>query len=187
LFWHPDADVHRIFALKKKFKKDLSTASLVFLISLRNTSPVKGLFLGRCIMANQQGSKRRSYRVVIPSPERMRRFGASAFGWIDARLLKDGWLSAMQPSDIAVYLFLCLVANQQGVSWYRRDRIREALNLSEDEVRRALTRLLDFDLVAYAPFGRFDSEGFRQVLSLPSSGPSSSEETISNLWSAEGR
>jgi hypothetical protein len=93
----------------------------------------------------------------------------------------------MQPSDIAVYLFLCLVANQQGISWYRRDRICEELNLSEDEVRRALTRLVDFDLVAYAPFGRFDSEGFRQVLSLPSSGPSSSEETISNLWSAEGR
>ncbi|MEJ2719494.1 MAG: hypothetical protein P8182_20575, partial [Deltaproteobacteria bacterium] len=34
---------------------------------------------------------------------------------------------------IAVYLFLCLVANQQGVSWYRRDRIREALNLGEEE------------------------------------------------------
>jgi hypothetical protein len=147
---------------------------------------MNGLFLGRCIMANQQGSKRRSYRVVIPSPERMRRFGASAFGWIDARLLKDGWLSAMQPSDIAVYLFLCLVANQQGISWYRRSSIREALNLSEDEVRRALTRLMDMDLVAYTPFGRFDSEGFRQVLSLPSSGPSS-EETILNLWSAEGR
>lgn len=138
-------------------------------------------------MANQQDSKRRSYRVVIPSPERMRRFGASAFGWIDARLLKDGWLSAMGPSEIAVYLFLCLVANQQGVSWYRRDRIREALNLSEDEVRHALTHLKDIDLVAYTPFGRHDSEGFRQVLSLPSSGPSSSAETISNLWSEKGR
>ena len=117
----------------------------------------------------------------------MRQLRSSAFGWIDARLLKEGWLSFMEAEEIAVYLFLCLVANQQGVSWYRRDRIREALNLSEDAVRRALSRLVERDLVAYAPFRRFDSEGFRQVLSLPSSGPSSSEETISNLRSEKGR
>lgn len=138
-------------------------------------------------MSNSQGNQSRSYRVVIPRPERMRQLRSSAFGWIDARLLKEGWLSFMEAEEIAVYLFLCLVANQQGVSWYRRDRIREALNLSEDAVRRALSRLVERDLVAYAPFRRFDSEGFRQVLSLPSSGPSSSEETISNLRSEKGR
>ena len=138
-------------------------------------------------MSNSQGNQARSYRVVIPRPERMRQLRSSAFGWIDARLLKEGWLSFMEAEEIAVYLFLCLAANQQGVSWYRRDRIREALNLSEDAVRRALTRLVERDLVAYAPFRRFDSEGFRQVLSLPSLGPSSSEETISNLWSEKGR
>lgn len=117
----------------------------------------------------------------------MRQLRSSAFGWIDARLLKDGWLIAMQPSDIAVYLFLCLVANQQGVSWYRRDRIQDALNLSEDEVRRSLRRLIELDLIAYIPFSRHDSEGFRQVLSIPSSGPSSSSDTISQLWSAKTR
>lgn len=139
-------------------------------------------------MPNQQSSRnRRSYRVVIPRPERMRQLRSSAFGWVDARMLKDGWLIAMQPSDIAVYLFLCLVANQQGVSWYRRDRIREALNLSEDETRRSLRRLIELDLIAYTPFSRYDSEGFRQVLSIPSSRPSSSSETISQLWSSEAR
>jgi hypothetical protein len=139
-------------------------------------------------MPNHQSKKRRSYRVVIPRPERMRRLGTSAFGWIDARLLKDEWLSAMLPSEIAVYLFLCLVANQQGVSWYRRDRIREALNLSEEETRRALTRLCELDLVSYLPFGRYDSEGFRQVLSLPCSRPSSSSEAgIADYWSARAR
>jgi len=135
-------------------------------------------------MSNHQGSKRRSYRVVIPRPERMRRLGASAFGWVDAKVLKDDWLSVLRPPEIAVYLFLCLVANQQGVSWYRRDRIRAALNLSEDEVRRALARLVELDLVAYLPFSRYDSEGFRQVLSLPSSGPTSPADTISKLWTA---
>jgi len=97
----------------------------------------------------------------------MRRFASSGFGWVDARLLKDGWMTVLKPEEIAVYLFLCLVANPQGVSWYRRDRIREALNLGEEETRRALARLCDLDLLAYLPFGRYDSEGFRQVLSLP--------------------
>jgi hypothetical protein len=35
---------------------------------------------------------------------------------MDARLLKEGWLALMQTEEIAVYLFLCLVANQQGVA-----------------------------------------------------------------------
>jgi len=137
-------------------------------------------------MSNRQSKKNRSYRVVIPKPERMRRFGSSGFGWIDARLLKEGWIAVMTPEEIAVYLFLCLVANQQGISWYRRDRIREALNLDEAEVRRALTRLCELNLVAYLPFGRYDSEGFRQVLSLPPSGPSSSENGIAELLASKG-
>lgn len=137
-------------------------------------------------MTNQERRKRRSYRVVIPRPERMRRFGNSGFGWVDARLLKDGWLQVMRPEEVTVYLFLCLVANQQGISWYRRDRIREALNLGEEETRRALARLCELDLVAYLPFGRYDSEGFRQVLSLSSPGPASSADEAGALWAAKG-
>lgn len=131
-------------------------------------------------MASTQ-QKKRSYRVVIPRPERMRRTGRTGFGWVDARILKDGWLEVLSPQEIAVYLFLCLVANQQGVSWYRRDRIRAALNLHEAEVQEALERLRALDLVAYLPFGRHDSEGFRQVLSLPPWGPSSQEEALGAL------
>jgi hypothetical protein len=156
------------FASQKKSKKVQSAASLVFLISLPNASPVKGHFSGGENMPNQQRKKGRSYRVVIPRPERMRRFASSGFGWVDARLLKEGWMTVLKTEEIAVYLFLCLVANQQGISWYRRDRIQEALNLGEEETRRALARLCELDLVAYLPFGRYDSEGFRQVLSLPS-------------------
>jgi hypothetical protein len=61
------------------------------------------------------------------------------------------------------------------------DRIRAALNLGEEVTGRALARLCELELVAYLPFGRYDSEGFRQVLSLPSSGPASSDETDA-LW-----
>jgi len=101
----------------------------------------------------------------------MRRPGPGGFGWLDARLHKQGWLALLTPEDIAAYAFLCLVANPQGVSWYRRDRIRQALGIGEDALWLALRRLYALDLVAYRPFGRHASDGFHQVLSMPEHGP----------------
>ena len=82
--------------------------------------------------------------------------------------VRGGWSGC---EELAVYVFLCLVADHQGVSWYRRDRIREALGLGERAVWEALGRLEKLGLVAYQPFHRHASEGFRQVLDLPESGP----------------
>ena len=109
---------------------------------------------------------------MVPKPERVRALGGAAgFGWLDARLVRDGWLGVMTPEDLAVYALLCLAADRQGVSWYRRDRIREALGIGERAVWRALDRLERLELVAYQPFHRNASEGFRQVLSVPVQGP----------------
>lgn len=116
-------------------------------------------------------STTRSPRVVVPRPERVRQPGPGGFGWLDARLHKQGWLALLTPEDIATYTFLCLVANRQGVSWYRRDRIRQALGISEDAAWQALRRLYTLDLVAYRPFAQNASDGFHQVLSLPTQGP----------------
>ena len=90
---------------------------------------------------------------------------------MDARLHKQGWLALLTPEDIAVYTFLCLVADRQGVSWYRRDRIRQMLGIGQEAVWLALKRLYALDLVAYRAFGRHASDGFHQVLSLPPQGP----------------
>lgn len=114
---------------------------------------------------------KRSPRVVVPRPERVRRPGPGGFGWLDARLHKQSWLALLTPDDLSVYTFLCLVANQQGVSWYRRDRMRQILAIADDALWRALKRLYALDLVAYRPFSRHASDGFHQVLSLPSHGP----------------
>ena len=80
------------FASQKKNRKssEHSFARVPHLPTKRK--PCQGPFFGRCSMANQERRKRRSYRVVIPRPERMRRFVSTGFGWVDARLLKDGWL-----------------------------------------------------------------------------------------------
>ena len=111
-------------------------------------------------------------RVVVPRPERARNLGdAHGFGWLDARLHRQGWLELLGADGVAVYAFLCLVADRQGVSWYRRDRIRQALAIGEDSVWLALRRLAALDLIAYRPFSRHASDGFHQVLSLPPEGP----------------
>lgn len=111
-------------------------------------------------------------RVVVPRPERARRLGPGvAFGWLDARLARDGWLEALPPAAIAVYAFLCLAADRQGVSFYRRDRIGRALGLDDQEVARALARLRELDLVAFAPFSPHAVDGFHQVLTVPAGGP----------------
>lgn len=116
----------------------------------------------------QQGTRRR----VVPRPDRVRRLGPGvAFGWIDARLRRDGWLEALTPSALGAYVFLCLAADREGVSFYRRDRISRALGLDDAETARALRRLRDLDLVAYAPFSAHAVDGFHQVLSIPAGGP----------------
>jgi hypothetical protein len=124
---------------------------------------------GDNIVTNQK--QKQSPRVIVPRPERMRRPGREGFGWLDARLHKQGWFSCLTPEDIATYTFLCLVANQQGVSWYRRNKIQQAMCINEDALRIALKRLYNLDMVAYCPFSRHASDGFHQVLSLPPHGP----------------
>ena len=125
------------------------------------------------------GRGKRCGRVILPRPDRVRRIGSSGFGWIDARLLGEGWLGVLSAEEVAVYTFLCLVADRGGVSWYRRDRIRQALGIAEEGVFTALQRLSELDLVAYRPFSRYASEGFRQVLEFPPGGPPS---VTGKLW-----
>lgn len=117
----------------------------------------------------QQGVRR---RVVVPRPDRVRRLGpGTAFGWSDARLHRDRWLEALTPSALGTYVFLCLAADREGVSFYRRDRIGRALGLDDAEVAAALRRLRQLELVAYAPFSPHAVDGFHQVLALPAAPP----------------
>jgi hypothetical protein len=117
------------------------------------------------------GGERRCAREVLVERDRVRRLRGIAFGWIDARIKSDGWLGALGPKAVAVYVFLCLAANHDGVSWYTRARIGSELGLADGEVFEALDRLEALDLVAYRPFSTYAVDGWRQVLSTPSGGP----------------
>lgn len=108
---------------------------------------------------------------VVVERDRVRRPQGTAFGWIDARIKNEHWLGVLGPEAVAVYTFLCLAANHQGVSWYTRARIGGELGLSDGAVLDALGRLEALDLVAYRPFSTYAVDGWRQVLAVPPGGP----------------
>jgi len=89
---------------------------------------------------------------------------------------------------LAAYTFLCLVADREGVSYYRRERIGRELGLDDGQIQRALTRLEELDLVAYRPFRPGAADGFRQVLSLPKGqAPSLVNDFVTDLAERLGR
>lgn len=59
---------------------------------------------------------------VVPEPGRVRRIEGS-FAWLDHRLLRKGHLGRMTLVDLAVYVFLVLVADRTGTSFWRKDLV----------------------------------------------------------------
>jgi len=104
---------------------------------------------------------------VVPDPARVRQIRGS-FGWIDHRLLREGHLANMGLAEIALYLFLVLAANRQGVSWYRKEHIAKVLGISEEEFHHARERLVQKHLIVFSPFRPGDVNGYCQVLPLES-------------------
>lgn len=121
-------------------------------------------------MSSTNGARRRE---VLLEQDRVRRPQGTAFGWIDARLKNERWLGVLGADATAVYTFLCLAANRDGVSWYTRARIGGELGLTDVVLEDALARLEALDLVAYKPFSTHAVDGWRQVLSVPAGGPRS--------------
>ena len=105
---------------------------------------------------------------VVPDPSRVRSVPKS-FGWIDHRFLRDGHLPRLTLDDLGLYLFLVLAAGADGVSYYRKEKICDALGLSFGPFEAAKSRLQERDLIAFRPFSEHDLNGYYQVLSLPES------------------
>ena len=68
--------------------------------------------------------------------------------------------------EMAVYLFLVLTADRQGVSYYRKEHISKTLGLSEEDFHAARDRLIEKRLIAFCPFRPGDVNGYCQVLPL---------------------
>ncbi len=94
--------------------------------------------------------------------QRVRRIGGQGFGFIPHRFVRDGFLTSLGRDELALYVFLVLAANRDGVSFYGFDAICSAIRLPLERYIEARNSLIAKDLVA------FDGTRF-QVLSLPES------------------
>ena len=92
-------------------------------------------------------------------PQRVRRINGS-FAFIEHRFLRDGFWSSLDHQELLLYLFLVMVGDRRGVSFYCYDRICNLLGVTVDDYILARNTLIKKDLIA------FDGKFF-QVLSLP--------------------
>jgi hypothetical protein len=92
-------------------------------------------------------------------PDRLRKISGS-FAFIAHRFLRDGFWDALNHHQLLLYLFLVVVADRNGLSYYSYDKICALLKISVDDYITARDSLIEKDLIA------FDGHLF-QVLSLP--------------------
>jgi hypothetical protein len=95
----------------------------------------------------------------ILNPSRIRRIDGG-FSFIPHRFVTDGFLSSLDQIPLLLYLFLSVVADRDGLSFYGYDSICSLLQLTGDQYVNARNQLIERDLIA------FDGTLF-QVLSLP--------------------
>ena len=111
--------------------------------------------------------------------DRVRRIHGS-FAFIEHRFLSEGFWQSLTPRELLLYLFLVLVADRHGLSYYRYDKICTLLKISLDDYIMARDTLMAKDLIA------FDGLLF-QVLSLPEHGPVATSKPIRERAEMEER
>jgi len=92
-------------------------------------------------------------------PHRVRKITGS-FAFIEHRFIRNGFFSSLSHQELLLYVFLVLVGDRNGISYYSYDRICTVLRICVDEYILARNGLIKKDLIA------FDGQIF-QVLSLP--------------------
>lgn len=95
---------------------------------------------------------------TLPCPERLRHVPRQ-FSWIDQRLVRNRHIQGPTPRALALYLFLCTVADAEGLSYYSDASTGALLACSGSELRAARAELVAAGLIAY-------QSPFYQVLSL---------------------
>ena len=98
-------------------------------------------------------------RKKVLVPQRVRCIDKS-FCFIPHRFLTDGFLQTLTRHELALYVFLVLASDKNGLSFYKDGTICSILGLKESDYVFARACLIQKDLIVY------DGTLF-QVLSLP--------------------
>ena len=117
----------------------------------------------------------------IPQPKNIRNIKGS-FAWIDHRLMRNGFMETMTHQDMALYLFLILVADKNGVSFYRKEKICEAVSLDFSRFEIAKDRLVNMKLIAFESYSVLSPNGYYQVLPIESKAPDYSKQLTDKLF-----
>lgn len=105
-------------------------------------------------------------------PNRIRKINGS-FAFVEHRFLRDGFWAGLDHQQLLLYLFLIIVADRNGLSYYSYDKICTLLRIPLDEYIVVRNALIDQDLIA------FDGYLF-QVLSLPEEVPRPGPHALKN-------
>lgn len=71
------------------------------------------------------------------------------FSWLDQRLVGDTHLRRCSRSAQGFYLFLAVISDSQGLSFYSDRSIRQHLNMEQDELVLARHELIELALLLY--------------------------------------
>ncbi len=106
----------------------------------------------------------------VPAPRRVRKI-TKPFAWIDNRLLRNGFLQVMTHQEMSLYLFLVLVGDRQGVSFYRKENMCEIVSLTFKDFDIARDRLIDLELIAFESYNALSPNGHYQILPIEHQAP----------------
>jgi len=91
-----------------------------------------------------------------------------SLAWLDHRIRSNGFLETFTPSEIALYFFLALAADQQGLSCRRLDVMQRTMpTFHFHQFHDARDLLIQKRLLAFKPWSQKDLDGVYQLLALP--------------------
>jgi hypothetical protein len=80
------------------------------------------------------------------NPRRMRKALPRGFGWVDHRLLRDGYLGRCSPQALALYVLLVCASDAQGLRYYSAPRLAQLLSLEPAALGEARRELIGLGL-----------------------------------------
>jgi hypothetical protein len=116
----------------------------------------------------------------LPQPKNIRTIKGS-FAWIDHRLIRNGFLDVMTHEDVVLYLFLVLVADKNGVSFYRKEKICEAVSLDYNQFEITKDRLINMKLIAFEGYSALSPNGYYQILPIETKAPNYAKQITQKL------
>lgn len=69
------------------------------------------------------------------------------YGIIDQRIVNEGYLRRLSAEAVSLYVFLCVVADRSGRSWYSDGRLVQQIRLSS--LAGARRQLMDVGLIVW--------------------------------------